>query len=153
TASQLWLRGEVHAHVRNPLAPPQLIGEEPDANIVYAAAKNAGVDFVAMSVEATQFAGGADAYGLISAPETYGVVGIPAREIQNNLYGREAYFTEPGSRFLHVLTLGIDGGLSICAHPRFYEMIERRGDVWAETKSALLAPSAGGTLAALNVSG
>jgi hypothetical protein len=77
----------------------------------------------------------------------HGVTAIPAREIQNNLYGREPYFREPAAEFLHVLTL--EGGLSIVAHPRFYDMVGGETDSWRGIRDAVVNPQREGRLAAL----
>jgi hypothetical protein len=126
----------------------------PDAAAVYEAAKSEKLDFVAMSVEVTDTSGGIEQFGDVSAESTHGVIGIAAREIQNNLLGARPYFDEDGSEFLHVLTLDDAGSrLSICAHPRFYEMLGGEAQSWARMKAALLSPRPGGRLDGLVVSG
>lgn len=149
-----WLSGEVHTHVRKARGSSQPYGHGPDAAAVYEAAKSEKIDFVAMSVEVTDSSGGIEQFGDVSAENTHGVIGIPAREIQNNLFGARRYFDEDGSEFLHVLTLEHSGArLSLCAHPRFYEMVGGEPQSWTRMKAALLSPRPGGRLEALGVSG
>jgi hypothetical protein len=124
------------------------------AGAIYEAARNEGLDFVAMSVEVLEANGGVEQFGDVRAENTNGVIGIPAREIQNNLFSDRPYFEERGAEFLHVLTLGgPNSRLSICAHPRFYEMTAGEEGSWAGMKSALLSPHRAGHLGGLNVSG
>ena len=149
-----WLSGEVHTHVSKATGSSQLYEHGPDTTAVYEAAKGEKLDFVAMSVEVTDTNGGVEQFGDVSAENTQGVIGIPAREIQNNLFGPRPYFDEDGSEFLHVLTLAHSGSsLSICAHPRFYDMVGGEAQSWTRMKGALLSPRSGGKLAALGVSG
>ena len=139
-----WLRGEVHTHVES--GP-----NGAETNAIYASAHATGLDFVALSREVTEAAGGAERFGETDG-DSQGVIAIEAREIQNNLYGQQPYFPEPGAAFLHVLTVGRDG-ISICAHPRFYDMAGGERDSWDGIRSALLQPDPDGPLAALNVEG
>jgi hypothetical protein len=149
-----WLSGEVHTHVSKARGSSHRYEHGPDAAAVYLAAKSEKLDFVAMSVEVTDSNGGIEQFGDVSAEHTHGVIGIPAREIQNNLFGARRYFDEDGSEFLHVLTLEHSGArLSICAHPRFYEMVGGEAQTWTRMKAALLSPRPGGHLEGLGVSG
>jgi hypothetical protein len=147
-AGAAWLRGELHSHVGKADDGGVLCESGAEAGLVYRAAAAAQLDFVALSVEVTASCGGAER----GADDALGVIGIAAREIQNNLYGPEPYFSEPGAAYLHVLTLG-RSGLSICVHPRFYDMIEDRRTSWSDIRSALLAPLPGGSLESLGVAG
>jgi hypothetical protein len=150
----MWLSGEVHTHVSKARGSSLLYEHGPDAATVYEAAKGEKLDFVAMSVEVTDSDRGIEQFGDISAENTHGVIGIAAREIQNNLFGARRYFDEEGSEFLHVLTLEHSGSrLSICAHPRLYEMVGAEAQSWTRMKAALLSPQPSGKLDALGVSG
>lgn len=147
-----WLRGELHSHVANTGGDSGSCGGGGESAQIYRAAAAAKLDFVAMSVEATESCGGVERFGDVGPGNGAGVTGIPAREIQNNLYGPAPYFSEPGARFLHALTIG-RSGIGICVHPRFYDMIEGERSSWDGIRSALLAPAPGGRLAALNIAG
>ena len=149
-----WLTGEVHTHVNKSLTAPHPYQYGQDAGVIYEAARNEKLDFIAMSVEVVEANGGVEQFGDVRAENTHGVIGIPAREIQNNLFSNQPYFEEQGSEFLHVLTLGgTNNQLSICAHPRFYEMAAGEEGSWAGMKSALLSPHRAGRLGGLDVSG
>lgn len=149
-----WLSGEVHTHVNKALTAPRLYDYGQDASAIYEAARSEKLDFVAMSVEVVETNGGVEQFGDASAKNRHGVIGIPAREIQNNLYSSGHYFDEPGADFLHVLTLGeSNSGLSICAHPRFYEMAAGEKESWPGMKASLLSPGEGGRLEKLRATG
>jgi hypothetical protein len=126
------------------------------AATIYAGAESAELQFVCMSVDVNLFKG-VERFGDVGTGEQNGVIGIPAREIQNNYFAPEFldmdYFSEAGSEYLHVLTIG-EGGISICAHPRYYELVKcKPGGSWANIKAALLHPQANGNLERLNVCG
>jgi hypothetical protein len=148
------LTGEIHTHVNKGLTAPRPYQYGEDAGAIYAAARGERLDFVAMSVEVVEKNGGVEQFGDVRAENTHGVIGLPAREIQNNLYSSRPYFEEAGADFLHVLTLGdATNGISICAHPRFYEMAGGEKGSWGAMKSALLSPDEGGLLEKMDVRG
>lgn len=152
-----WLKGEIHSHVNKAAGSPAAYGDGMPAATVYAAARAAGLDFVGMAVDVTAANGGVTRFGDVGTGREGGVTGIPAREIQNNTLtppGAPRYFREPGADYLHVLTLGGARGISVCVHPRYYELANAQpGGAWRDIKRALLAPLAGGTLDALSVCG
>ena len=160
-----WLKGEIHTHVDRDNANVHYSDGE-STSAIYAAAQQACLDFVCMSVDVTLLHGGAHRFGQVGSGTANGVIGIPGREIQNNFYSPEYlsgplspfddndYFVEQGADYLHVLTIGETGGISICLHPRYYEIVRcKPGGCWTDIKSALLSPQAGGHLAQLDVSG
>ncbi len=148
-----WLRGEIHAHVdRAQGFPDKKYGDGMAASTIYKHAKRQELDFTCMSVDVTDSKGGADRFGAVGTGLQQGVTGIPAREIQNNYYCD--YFKEEGADYLHVLTIGHPDGISLCAHPLYYELANvRRKGCWRDIKSALLEPEEGKCLDELNVSG
>jgi hypothetical protein len=160
-----WLKGEIHAHVNKDSSNTHY-SDGVSAATIYTAAQKAGLDFVCMSVDVTLLHGGAGRYGHVGAGSVDGVIGIPGREIQNNYYSPEYlsgpfgllddndYFSELGAAYLHVLTIGDTSGISICLHPRYYEIVKcKPGGCWTDIRSALLHPQSGGHLAQLDVSG
>lgn len=167
TLAGRWLKGDPHCHVDWGIStggPGRTTRAEfcdgHCAADIYAAAAAAGLDFVCMSVDVLDSKGGTAFFGDVGKPPG-NVIGIPAQEIQNNYYfdgtidGQgKSFFSEAGARFLHVLTLGGPGGLSLCAHPLYYELGNyRAGGCWDDIKEALLNPDAGGALAGLEVRG
>lgn len=155
-AGTLWLKGEIHVHVEKSSQGYEYANGVA-ANMIYADAKlpEHGFDFVCMSVEVTDAKGGTAQFGDVGTGSVDGVIGIPAREIQNNYYQagppKKKYFTEEGADYLHVLTLGKDGGLSLCCHPSYYR--NATGGAWADIRKGLLSPTPNGRLANLNVRG
>lgn len=152
-----WLKGEIHTHVNRAAGSDCEYTDGVSPETIYDAASAAGLNFVCMSVDATEATGGAGFFGDAGTGQGHGVVGIPGREIQNNFFAEEAsdndYFSEPGAEYLHVLTIGVDG-LSLCLHPRYYEMARPKpGGGWQDIKSALLNAVAGNNLDRLRVSG
>jgi hypothetical protein len=152
-----WLKGEIHAHVCRAKDLDTSYGDGALPKTVYQDADKAGLDFVCMSVDVTDANDGPDHFGDVLNGRRLGVVGIPGREIQNNYFYSEDcshdYFTEAGADYLHVLTIGEDG-LSICLHPRWYEIVNSKpGGSWSDIKSALLHPDPGKPLRKLRVSG
>lgn len=162
-----WLKGETHCHVDCGVSTDgkgrtQKFGDGATAEDIYAAAVEAGLDFVCMSVDVLDAKGGIDVFGDTGRPPA-NIIGIPAQEIQSNWYydgesdsqgEGDSFFSEDGARYLHVLTLGGPGGLSLCAHPLYHELANpRAGGCWNDIKEALLRPDPGGDLAGLNVRG
>lgn len=151
-AAKRWLRGEIHTHVNSARGGQYKYNDGVDASTLYGAACDAGLDFICMSVDVTVKKGGANLFGHVGSGDECGVTGIPAREIQNNYY--EKYFNESGSAYLHVLTIGEVDGISLCAHPLYYEVANvKPGGNWERIKSALLAPEPNGSLDRLKVAG
>jgi hypothetical protein len=156
-AGSSWLKGEIHAHVCRAKGWPTDYNDGALPKTVYKDAAEAGLDFVCMSVDVTKDNGGAGLFGDVLNGRRLGVVGIPGREIQNNYFYPEDcskdFFTESGADYLHILTIGEDG-LSICLHPRWYEIVNSKpGGSWSDIKSALLNPDPKGPLRKLQVSG
>ena len=151
-AAQRWLRGEIHAHVNKSRGGHHHYKDGVDASTLYGAACDAGLDFICMAVDVTHKKGGADLFGHVGSGDACGVTGIPAREIQNNEY--KNYSKESGTDYLHVLTIGEVDGISLCAHPLYYEVANNKPEgSWDLIKSALLAPEPNGRLDRLRVSG
>ena len=151
-AAQRWLRGEIHAHVNRSRDGQHEYKDGVDTSTLYSAACDAGLDFICMSVDVTHKKGGADHFGDVGSGDACGVTGIPAREIQNDRY--ENYFKERGADYLHVLTIGEVDGISLCAHPLYFEVANCKSEgSWDLIKSALLAPEPNGCLDRLKVAG
>jgi hypothetical protein len=151
-AAKRWLRGEIHAHVNKARGGTHGYKDGVDASTLYSAACDAGLDFICMSVDVTAKKGGANLFGHVGSGDACGVTGIPAREIQNDRY--KNYFNESGAEYLHVLTIGEVDGISLCAHPLYFEVANCKSEGgWQQIKSALLAPEPDGCLDRLKVAG
>lgn len=152
-----WLKGEIHSHVKKAAGSTAVYGDGVHSSTIYAAAREVGLDFVCMSVDVTLENGGVNRFGDVGTGLENGVTGISAREIQNNAFGAllgDRFFRESGADYLHVLTLGGETGISICAHPLYYELANvKSGGCWRDIRKALLSPCEGGPLEGLHVSG
>lgn len=151
-AGTRWLRGEIHAHVNKARDSSTKYHDGFHAEKIYKHAQEAELNFVCMSVDVTAKKGGVNRFGDVGSGDECEVTGIPAREIQNNYY--KHYFSEDGADYLHILTLGERNGISLCAHPLYYEIANPKPHgCWKDIKQALLHQNAGENLEALNVSG
>ena len=141
-----WLKGNIHVHgieASNGSTEgfDKTHGEPNEALYAASIRPPFNFDFVCISIHS--YVSGIGLFG--RAPNDARIVGIPAREIQNDRVhdGRYdgGYFRGEAARYLHVLTLGEEDGFSICCHPLFFECAKPSpGGEWRNIKEALLAP-------------
>jgi hypothetical protein len=152
-----WFKGNIHVHgiEANDGSANGFDGTHGDTpENIYLASCEPPYNFDFLCIAIHVYASGVGLFG--RAPDHQRIVGIPARQIQNDRvfdgrYGG-GYFQGSGAKFLHVLTIGEDDGVSICCHPLFFECAKPSpGGEWRNTRQALLEPC--DRLKALNVGG
>ncbi len=140
-----WLKGNIHVHTVEPcddsIAVDRIHGLDHDAVIQRSQAEPFCFDFVCTSVH--PYLNNIELFSRGEQRDDFVV--ISGREIQNNNIDDGAYlngyFAGLHARFLHVLSMGQVGGVSICAHPNFFETtFPREGGEWSCLKQALLNP-------------
>lgn len=150
-AGTRWLKGDIHAHVNKARGQARKYKNGKHRDRIYRDAAETGLDFVCMSVEVLE-KHGLDRFGDVGTGSKHGVTGIPAREIQNNYY--KWYFGKGDAKYLHVLTLGENGELSLCVHPEYYDTARpREGGDWPSIRRALYEAEPGERLGDLGICG
>ncbi|UTW10251.1 hypothetical protein [Marinobacterium rhizophilum] len=155
--SRYWLKGNIHVHSdRSTRASLAGFDSEHGRSIeeIYARSCQPPFNFDFICASISVFDDGIQLFA--DTPENEKVTAIPGREIQNETVNHGTYtggyFESPEAKYLHVLTIGNPGGLSICCHPMFFEKGRpRNGGAWKNIKSALLNPCE--KLAELKVAG
>lgn len=151
-----WLKGNIHVHTCEALdesiSMDRIHGEDHDEVIRRSQAAPFNFDFVCTSVH--PYLNNIELFSRGEQRDDFVV--IPGREIQNDTIDDggylDGYFAGEHSKYLHVLSMGKVGGLSICAHPNFFETTRPRGGgEWTQIKKTLLNPCA--RLAEMNIMG
>lgn len=141
-----WFKGNIHVHGIE-ASDGSTEGFDSShgelAENIYAASRRAPFNFDFVCISIHTYSCGVGLFG--RAPDGEEVVGIPGREIQNDKvhdgHYEGGYFTDEKAKYLHVLTIGEEDGISICCHPLFFECAKPSpGGEWRNIKKALLEP-------------